>query len=455
MSKRTARIYGGPYVKPQLKGSKAPREAEDHQPAIFFQKSRSIQQEFLLVERTIARELYNGKLQAIIAEVKNKTRVSDDNCILETFTLFNQLRDTTCDLIECVGKWQQGFTTNIRPELCECDYLVEMISKIDYVISTVYRREFNFQFPRGNVFLLTNPNPRTLLPNPVSSVTAKQIIKFSQPDEERIVNCYQVLLECLSPNDYKRLYPLAKWINSRWIPKLLLTDVPSPSIPKPVVKNTNQLSSSDVNSSREGSRPNSAKIINTDIDNNVNSTTSTINDITDSVPNTAQSKADGTININNKDDVTLNQNNDNVSNTSFGILKKTSTLSNEDNISNTKDSIDALLVPKPISASKKVLIATPKTPTRRKKRDDDDDDDEDLKAFLKLSIKFNSAVFAPPKAVIIEKVDDSLDAVVAVVERKRGSAKDIVKKYEEMGIEEKAEKMMISTCDMKNHWNNK
>jgi hypothetical protein len=443
MSKRTARIYGGPYVKPQLKGSKAPREAEDHQPAIFFQKSRSIQQEFLLVERTIARELYNGKLQAIIGEVKNKTRVSDDECICETFTLLNQLRDTTCDLIECCGKWQQGFTTNIRPELCECDYLVEMISKIDYVISTIYRREFNFQFPRGNVFLLTNPNPRTLIPNQVSTATAEQIIKFSKPDEERIVNCYQVLLECLPPIDYKRLYPLAKWINSRWIPKLLLTDEPKLA-PKPS-KHTNHLSTSVVNGSRDGSGPTSAKIIN---ESTLDTTTTTTNP-TDNTPKDSQSKVDETLNINNGD--SLNQTSDNSNNINGGILKKTSTV---DDTTTTKDSIDTLLSPKPTTASRKVLISTPKSPTRRRKtRDDDDDDDDNLKAFLKLSVKFNAAVFAPPKEVIVEKVvDDSLDVVVAVVERKRGSTREVAKKYEEMGIEEKAEKMIVSTGDMHSYW---
>jgi hypothetical protein len=197
---------------------KLPKESHN----IFHQKSTSLQQEYALVDLTVKREVAVEQLSKLIFDVNNKFRENDDDCILETFTLFNKLRNCTFDLIEGVLKWQQGFTQSIRPQLCEIDYLVKMIDKIEFVSSTALRRMYNFQFRLGNIFLLPFINPRKIEPHIINKKLARQVVNFAFPSEERLVKNYQILINTLPPAVFKKILPLDSWLENKWQPQVYL-----------------------------------------------------------------------------------------------------------------------------------------------------------------------------------------------------------------------------------------
>ena len=212
---------------------KLPKESHN----IFHQKSTSLQQEYALVDLTIKREVAVEQLSKLIFDVNNKFRENDDDCILETFILFNKLRNCTFDLIEGVLKWQQGFTQSIRPQLCEIDYLVKMIDKIEFVSSTALRRLYNFQFRLGNIFLLPFINPRKIEPHLINKKLARQVVNFAFPSEERLVKNYQILINSLPPAVFKKILPLGSWLENKWQPQVYLKpDTP----PTQVIENINE-----------------------------------------------------------------------------------------------------------------------------------------------------------------------------------------------------------------------
>jgi hypothetical protein len=142
--------------------------------AIYFQKSKVVQEEFRLIELTTTREIYIEQLKKIIDEVRDERRKNDAESDLETFVLLNKVRNSTIKLIKAISVWQESFTKPIRPRLMECDYIVDkMIKYVDIINGTKVKRTFNFQFLRGNVLLLPFPNPKTIAPLKVSSALGK------------------------------------------------------------------------------------------------------------------------------------------------------------------------------------------------------------------------------------------------------------------------------------------
>lgn len=198
--------------------------------AIYFQKSKVVQEEFKLIELTTVRELYVEQLKNIIDAINDERRKEDDESTLEQFTLFNKIRASTIDLIRAISVWQESFTKPLRPQLMECDYIVmKMIKHMDILNGTKLRRTFNFQFLRGNTLLLPFPNPKTIQPIKVSSALGEQIHMFANPNEEDLIFCYQFLINCLPDDIYaNRLASLNKWLIEGWIPRVWISD----TIPK-------------------------------------------------------------------------------------------------------------------------------------------------------------------------------------------------------------------------------
>lgn len=198
--------------------------------AIYFQKSKVVQEEFKLIELTTVRELYIEQLKNIIDAINDERRKEDDESTLEQFTLFNKIRASTIDLIRAISVWQESFTKPLRPQLMECDYIiVKMIKCMDIINGTKLRRTFNFQFLRGNALLLPFPNPKTIQPIKVSAALGEQIHMFANPNEEDLIFCYQFLINCLPDDIYaNRLVSLNKWLIEGWIPRVWISD----TIPK-------------------------------------------------------------------------------------------------------------------------------------------------------------------------------------------------------------------------------
>jgi len=193
--------------------------------AVFYQKSTTTTAEMDLVSKTIARDLVIEKLKKIMADINAQRRKQDDESALETLNLMVLLRESTFELVESVVRWQQAFTKNIRPQLCQSDYLVKMIELVEFVGWTVLRKDFNFSLDKNNIFLLPLPNLRTLPPRSCSQEMAKKVFAFAYPNEERVIKNYQYLADCLPARTFRSILPIEKWLVNKWKPRI---DIPPP-----------------------------------------------------------------------------------------------------------------------------------------------------------------------------------------------------------------------------------
>eukprot|EP01031_Cornospumella_fuschlensis_P039878 gene39878-48558_t len=194
--------------------------------AIYYQRSKAVQEEFKLIELTTERELVVSQLEAIIRDVKESRKELDDDTLLDSFTLFNKVRDVTIQLLKAIAAWQMSFTRPIRPNLLQCDYMVEKVVKhIDFINASKIRKIFNFQFLRGNALLLPFPNLRNDTPIKVGQALGKEIKKFSNPVEADVVAAYQVLLNSLPDEVYKeQLVSIEKWLLGPWVPRVWISN---------------------------------------------------------------------------------------------------------------------------------------------------------------------------------------------------------------------------------------
>ena len=112
--------------------------------AIWNQESKLLQQEWSMVDLCTKREKYCDDLKSIIKMVKDNRRVADDPTMCITFELFLLVRKLTFDLIKAIRGWQKGFTRLRRPNLMEKDYMIDMVTAIDFVNMTTLRKKFNF-----------------------------------------------------------------------------------------------------------------------------------------------------------------------------------------------------------------------------------------------------------------------------------------------------------------------
>lgn len=201
--------------------SSRPRQIEKK--AIFYQRSKALQNEFALINLVTAREAARGKLDKLLRDIKIQSRVCDQPCMAEVFNLIDNVREATYDLVDSVAVWQQGFTQNIRPQLMNIDYLVEMIWSMEFVSGTHLRREFRFQLGAGNFMLLPLPTVgRKQKPYVVSRDLAQALHRFANPIEHRLLKCYHILLGCMPKETYKKAMQLDYWMNNRWKPNIEL-----------------------------------------------------------------------------------------------------------------------------------------------------------------------------------------------------------------------------------------
>jgi hypothetical protein len=207
----------------KIKSTKKKKESKiEYGNAIYFQRTKAVQEEFTLIGVVTEREELIGKLQAIIRDVKEERRDCEDDTILETFKLFNQVRFSTIKAIKAISRWQDSFTRQIRPLIFGGDYIVQKLLKhVNFVNSSKMRRIFNFQFFRGNPLLLPFPNLSTQAPIKVSPQLGKEIRDFAFPNENDVVQAYQILLNSLPDEVYKeQLVSLNQWLIEPWTPRI-------------------------------------------------------------------------------------------------------------------------------------------------------------------------------------------------------------------------------------------
>ena len=213
-------------------------------PAVFFQQSKATQDEFQLIEFVTTREKYIRKLDSAIREVKEGRKGKDDPLmIFKIIKGMNDVRQATVELLFAISKWQETFTKPIRPQIMECDYIIERIIKhIDFVNSSHVRKLFHFQILRGNALLL--PFPKNDLSNIIKSggkidnieqlviavssqEIANELSKFMSPDENVVIKCYQILINCLPDEVFSKvLVPLDRWLIHSWDPQIKVISLP-------------------------------------------------------------------------------------------------------------------------------------------------------------------------------------------------------------------------------------
>jgi hypothetical protein len=185
---------------------------------IYVQKSVTQHTEKEMVRVVTLLGKYLDSLTKIVADVRDHKRVCDAQCCLEQFTLFNLCRNTTMELMDAIAVWQQGFTRVLRPILMEADYMIKLIKGADFFNATYLRRIFNFSLGSRNLLFLPMPNPRTIEPVTASYELREQIKQFAAPPIEKIIACYQMLINSLPRPIFSKILPIDVWLQNRWIP---------------------------------------------------------------------------------------------------------------------------------------------------------------------------------------------------------------------------------------------
>ena len=116
--------------------------------AIYYQLTSSQQLEHRLVELTTKREYFIQCLRKVVNDVKEKRRIPDELCDTETIGLMVSVREATFEFFVACEAWQLSYTRIRRPRLLECDYLIKMISSLDFVNGTYLRRKLCFRLDR-------------------------------------------------------------------------------------------------------------------------------------------------------------------------------------------------------------------------------------------------------------------------------------------------------------------
>jgi hypothetical protein len=187
---------------------------------IYIQKSSTQHTEKEMVRIVTLLQKYLDNLGKIVAEVRDHKRICDAACCLEQFTLFNLCRNTTMELMTAIAVWQQGFTRVLRPILMESDYMIKLIKAADFYCdgATYLRRYFNFSLGTKNLLFLPMPNPRTIEPVMVSPELLQQVKDFAAPPLEKILGCYQILINSIPRPIFNKIFPIDVWLRNRWIP---------------------------------------------------------------------------------------------------------------------------------------------------------------------------------------------------------------------------------------------
>lgn len=195
--------------------------------AIYYQVTSSQQLEYRLVELTTKREYFVQSLRKIVTDVKEKRRVPNEACDIETINLMLSVREATFAFFEACEAWQLAYTRVRRPRLLECDYLVKMVSSVDFVNGTYLRRKLCFRLDRGNILLIprvaSSKNAGIL---EVSEELSSVLKSFATPTQDKVINVYQIMLNCLPPEKYEKLVKIEDWFETPWIPKVTIRSLP-------------------------------------------------------------------------------------------------------------------------------------------------------------------------------------------------------------------------------------
>lgn len=187
--------------------------------AVYFQQSNParIQDEFALVRAATVREEFLVRLSTLIHDVNLQQRENNDACILETFTLLNQLRESTLNISDAIEVWQQAFTKVVSPQLFGTDYITGMIKRQEFLITLKIRKIFNFNISTGNILMLPIASGGIQSKNSgCTSDLIDQMELYASPSAERIKRFYSMLEKFLPPKIFRLVLPLQTWVQNPW-----------------------------------------------------------------------------------------------------------------------------------------------------------------------------------------------------------------------------------------------
>ena len=188
--------------------------------AIYYQLTSSSQSEHRLVDITTKREALLSSLAKIVRDVKEKRKKVTEDVECEILILMVAVRECTIDFFEAIEMWQLAYTKVKRPKLLESDYLIKIVTSVDFMNSSHLRRRLNFRLDRGNILLLPRNSGKEAPVLEVGEELAKHMRIFASPHQEKLVNAYQLLMNVLPEQYYQQLVPLEDYLKTPWIPKI-------------------------------------------------------------------------------------------------------------------------------------------------------------------------------------------------------------------------------------------
>ena len=182
-----------------------------------------------MIEKCLERERTMQDLKTLMLKMDLSVEDPTEVQLFKTFKFFIMLRSSSVALLKAISEWQQTFTKLKRPQLMEKDYLVGMMSDFDYFGNAKAKKYFDFVLGRGNFLLLPRNSAanasKAQPPREVSQKLADIIYKFVNADQVDIRNSYQVMVDSLSPFQYRKLYSATEWLTgASWVPHIVITN---------------------------------------------------------------------------------------------------------------------------------------------------------------------------------------------------------------------------------------
>lgn len=193
--------------------------------AVYYQNTGNHDLEFKLVELSTKREVLVDNLRDLELALKDGRRQVDDDIVLEGISNINAIRAATFDLIDQISLWQKIYVKSRRPQIMSVDYLIKMITQLNFMGMSRIRKFLNFGVSRGNIFLLPISTGRITEPAGVSRKVMQQLQIFVNPNVDKVIECYSFFQKCVPEFYFNKLFPLNEWAKRLWNMELhVLTD---------------------------------------------------------------------------------------------------------------------------------------------------------------------------------------------------------------------------------------
>ena len=179
--------------------------------AVFYQESPANDSEIAVVRAASRREALIDHIHRLHLR-SSRLGSREDTVWTQMIRLIVSLRSATIETIQAITTWQRQYTKRRRLTLFGTDYVLEMVSRTDFLASLKLRHGLGFQICRGIVFVLPMSNSRGMRQLGVDKELHDALTAWSQPPMEEMREAFRQLSHVLPPEMHRRIVWLEDWM---------------------------------------------------------------------------------------------------------------------------------------------------------------------------------------------------------------------------------------------------